>query len=253
MEKMERLASLLKRIDGGENPAQVAIREADFVKDITPLDIALAEQRIFEDDGDIDKLRRKIAKHMHVIDHPADTLRERLPAGHVLRRMLATHEMILCLMVDLQEINTAMGKLEEIHTTDAECRKFVHVVSHVSAAHEHFQLEEELLFPALSEAGLTALVEAFEKDHIELAQCTNELLELMYGCCTTDFKQFKNKLDEIVRWLVPFKREHIFMEDNLLYPIAYELIEDEAVWERLGTRCEAVGYCCFLGGQPLRV
>jgi DUF438 domain-containing protein len=44
---------------------------------------------------------------------------------------------------------------------------------------------------------------------------------------------------------VPALRDHIFKENNVLYPAALEVIEDESVWTRLKQECDKIGYCCF--------
>ena len=50
---------------------------------------------------------------------------------------------------------------------------------------------------------------------------------------------------EIVKFLIPSLREHIFKENNILYPTALEAIDDAQVWVQLKRDCDRVGYCCF--------
>jgi hypothetical protein len=62
----------------------------------------------------------------------------------------------------------------------------------------------------------------------------------------TDFDAFKERLDELVGFLAPMLRDHIFKENNPFYPMALEVIGPDAeVWQRLKAECDEIGYCCF--------
>jgi hypothetical protein len=61
-----------------------------------------------------------------------------------------------------------------------------------------------------------------------------------------DFEDFIVQLDEVVRAILPLLRDHIFKENNILYPTALEIIDDNEVWSRLKDECNRIGYCSFL-------
>ncbi len=244
-QKLDTLINILDQSDGGQDPQLLSHDNAGFLAAVTPLDLAYAEQRMYESGRPIDTLRKRWGSHIRLLGDTAGMLRDELAPAHVLRKMLASHEMILCLMVDLNELAEAIAKLEKIETSAREYRQFVHIVSHVAASTEHFRIEEETIFPTLAEEGLTAVVDGFKRDHDELARCTEELLTLMYRCCTMNLANFKKEFVDLAGWLVPFKNEHIFEEDSFLYPVAHELIADPSQWQQLEAKCQTVGYCCF--------
>ena len=41
------------------------------------------------------------------------------------------------------------------------------------------------------------------------------------------------------------KRDHIFKENNILYPTSLEVIQDADTWQKLKDACDKIGYCCF--------
>jgi hemerythrin-like domain-containing protein len=41
---------------------------------------------------------------------------------------------------------------------------------------------------------------------------------------------------------VPLKREHMYKEDNILYPAAIEAIKEQSVWDNLTMQCRDIGY-----------
>jgi DUF438 domain-containing protein len=39
--------------------------------------------------------------------------------------------------------------------------------------------------------------------------------------------------------------EHILKVNNILFPMALNVIDDQTIWLRLKNDCDKVGYCCF--------
>jgi len=61
------------------------------------------------------------------------------------------------------------------------------------------------------------------------------------------FDSFKKKLNELVCYIVPLIREHIFIEGNVIFPLALDVIEDKQVWDRIKDVCDQIGYCGYDG------
>ena len=51
------------------------------------------------------------------------------------------------------------------------------------------------------------------------------------------------KLKSITRYLLKRMRENLFQEDNILYPIALEIVNDEDIWQKMKGVCDDIGYC----------
>ena len=245
MENIERLICLLRRVDAGESPERIREESHDFLSSLGPRDIAVAQQDILESGVRLEDIGQMCSSHIRLLDQPCDKLREDLPAGHVILRMLAGHDMIRCLLEDLLAINDKMNKLDYITVTAKEWEKLLHVFEHLSASERHLDIEEKIIFPAFEAFGMYALPRMLRAEHFELRYYTEQLREIVYHCCVSDFEQFKRRLDEVVHFIVPLKREHMHKEDNMLYPVALEVIEDDRVWKQLDSVCEQAGYCCF--------
>lgn len=245
MEKTENLARLLRRIDAGESSARIREESRDFLAIIEPTDIVLAQQNILESGVSFKNIARMCRSHISLLGHPAEELRLNLPPGHVIQRLLSEHQMVKCLLVDLVNVNTAIGKLEYISATASEYKKLLHILSHLSAGDQHLDIEETIIFPELEKLAIYALPKILRAEHFDLRYYTEQLQELVYKCCTMDFDEFKRGLDKVVLYIVPLKREHIFKEDNILYPVAFKILDGNSTWNRLHALCEQVGYCCF--------
>jgi DUF438 domain-containing protein len=245
MDKTEILANILRRVDAGESPTKIREESKDFLLTVNPTDIVLAQQSILNSGGEIKDIARMCRSHISLIGNPAEKLRLSLPPGHVLQRLLSEHQMVQCLLVDLISLNSAIGKLQYISATAPEYMKLLHIVSHLSAGEQHLNIEEKIIFPQFEKLGIYILPKILGAEHFDLRFYTEQLQQLIYKCCTTDFDRFKHGLDKVVLYIVPLKREHIFKEDNMLYPIAFETIHGDSAWDRLHSMCERIGYCCF--------
>jgi DUF438 domain-containing protein len=245
MEKIEALVKILTRIDDGESPAAIRQGSADFLSAVEAEDIVRAEQAMLKKGANIKDIARACRSHINLIGHPAEKLRLSLPQGHVLQRLLAEHQMVQCLLVDLVKLNSTISKLPYISPTGKEYTRLLHIVSHLSGGEQHIQIEEKTIFPELEKAGMAVLPAILAAEHFDLRYYTQQLQQLVYKCCTLDFDEFKRSLDQIVCYIVPLKQEHIFKEDNMLYPIAFGLITEETAWCQLHVMWEQAGYSGF--------
>ena len=126
-----------------------------------------------------------------------------------------------------------------------EFGKLSHIAEHLLAAELHHQREEDILFPELEQRGVYGPPAVMKEEHIQLRSRKKALKELAENVSKTDFNEFKKQLDEVIRYIVPALREHIFKENNILYPTALQVIKDKEVWKKLKVECDKIGYCCF--------
>jgi uncharacterized protein len=162
------------------------------------------------------------------------------------RIILAEHEMMLCFLADLEELNDEIKHLSYCSSTSIEIRKLAHIVSHLVVACDHEYREAEVIFPELERHGYYGPPEIVKVDYAGLDSCKKELMQLAQGTPDiTAFPKFKLHLDAAVRYMVPAMRQQIFTEDHILYPVAIEVIINTTVWDRMKATCEQIGYCGF--------
>jgi DUF438 domain-containing protein len=91
-------------------------------------------------------------------------------------------------------------------------------------AEPHHQREEQALFPELERRGVTGPPRIMRLEHVELRQRKHALQELAQAAETMPYADFKERLNEVTTYLVFNLRDHIFKEDNILYPTAAQTI-----------------------------
>jgi len=239
------LVNILESIDTGQNLDELREKHHLQLASVTPLQIALAQQQLIENGKEYAEIAELCPKHISLAGQPARKLREQLPADHVIRKLFVEHEMAKCLLADLRRLNEKIADLEFITPVSREYKKLLHVAGHLLASEKHVDAEEEIIFPVVEQAGIYAIPRLLRAEHFELRHHAEQIAHLVFNAATTDFGQFRSKLDEIAALLVPLKHFHIFKEENLFYPIVVELVKDDRIWVELDDRCEHTGYCCF--------
>jgi hypothetical protein len=172
-------------------------------------------------------------------------MKQQLPPGHIVATLVSEHELILGFLEKLDSINKTVQQMNAYDQTREDFKMLAHIAEHLAEAELHHQREEQILFPELEVRGVYGPPAVMRAEHEQLRKSKQRLKNLAAQVAEMEFSQFKEQLDETVRLIVPTLREHIFKENNILYPTALKLIEDEKVWQRLKEACDKIGYCCF--------
>ena len=242
--KVEQLRHLLAKAEtqGGE-----AIRKEakEFLQTVNLEELVQAEQMIIDEGISSEKMRHLCSAHIEMMKDNLDNLLNKLPKYHPLETLMLEHKEILSFLDGLEAINKKIQSykhLNELKDTDLE--KLANIAHHLEAAEKHHAREEDVLFPAIEEKGISGPPAIMREEHTVLRQAKKELAELAESD-KTDFNKFKDKLDQTAKYLVFNLREHIFKEDNILYPAAYDAITSKKQWEQIKDACDKIGYCCF--------
>lgn len=170
-----------------------------------------------------------------MINDKSEKIKAGLKPDHVIHTMISEHEKILGFLDELERINESFQK------KDIDSLK--KIAEHLLEAESHHQREEEVLFPKLEKRDFSCAPEVMREEHKELRQKKKELVKLVNS--KIDFETFKKKLNNVVNFIVPTLREHIFKENNILYPMALQIIPEDYIWLKIKEKCDKIGYCCF--------
>lgn len=168
-----------------------------------------------------------------------------LNPGHLLHTMILEHEIILNFLNELEQLNQAIWKKESLDNETEENKKLKHIAKHLVEAEPHHEREEKVLFPEIEKRGVLGPPEMMRMEHQELRQYKKELKELAETIQSLDSDAFRKRLEEIAHFIIPILRDHIFKENNILYPMALEAIPEDTVWQEMKLKCDKIGYCCF--------
>ena len=245
MDRSSELTRLLDRLDKGEDPLRVKADAKSFLE-TTPLsDLILTIQNLLKKETLVQGVIRLCSNYITLIDDQTALIRAHLPAGHVIKTLIDEHETFLCFLDDLDFVNQSIQRMDDYLPSREEYRRLNHIAEQLIGADLHHKREEDILFPELEKRGLNAPLAAIRKEHEEITRYKNRLLYLARNAADMDFPSFTAQLNEVIYSLVPMFRGHILKVNNILFPIALNVIDDNDVWLRLKIDCDRVGYCCF--------
>jgi DUF438 domain-containing protein len=241
----EELEGLLLKINEGKTPADLRKQANRLISTITPQDIAQAEDRLVQGGLSARRAQQLSATFilMGLMGGNKSNLRERLTERHVLKKVLAEHDMLLCFISDLEDVALKIGQSNFLNDTSGEIRRLAHIAEHISAMEEHIDRENDVIFPALRAQGWQSLCQSAEGDHVYIRSCIKELIKLLEAFGAMPFDVFKGKLLSIVNTLCPILKEHLFYENHVLYPVAVAMIDNPPFWDKIHHVCDEIDYC----------
>jgi len=244
-DRIQRLAEDLLRINRGEIGTSEAKR---LLSGIDEVELSLAEQRLLEQGVSPEELQGLCRVHLQVLDRQVQDLKELLEPGHPLHTLISEHELILSSMDAVQKVAKAFSTKTSWSFDDDEdhlLETLVESAFDLVEAEKHHQREEDALFPAVENQGITGPTRIMRLEHGELRPRKKALLDAARNARQMDFAEFNQKLQELSSFIGYTLRDHILKENTILYPAAFAAIKDSSAWEEIKHKCDAIGYCCF--------
>lgn len=239
------ITRLLERISNGENPKKLRREATRLMSDVQPVDIARAEQNLIES-GISESIVHNLSSAfmlMGILEDQILNIKAKLPNSHIIRKVIAEHDLTRCYLADLDDLTKEIDEMEKITDVSLQFRRLTHLIEHLDAMEEHIEREEDVIFPMLKKHGWKALCRASQSDHVYIRIAIGDLVKLIASFKQSKTDEFKIRLKSITKYLCPRMKDHFFQEENILYPIALELIRDKNIWHRMKDVCEEIGYC----------
>lgn len=236
---------LLKGIYEGEDPELLRKEASQFITNVELKDIAAAKQNLIND-GYSPKVVQQLSATfmlMGILQEQSNNPKTRLPANHLLRTVMVEHDLIRCFLTDLNDVVETIQHMNYLTDVSLEFRKLAHITEHLNITKEHIEREEDVIFPSLRKRSWMSSCLAIQDDHVSIRTEIDKLLRLIVSFNKISFEEFKARLTTITRCLSQITLEHLFQEDEILYPIALGVIDDAKVWEQMKAVCDEIGYC----------
>ncbi|WP_238905345.1 DUF438 domain-containing protein [Clostridium sp. YIM B02506] len=244
-ERVENLSHILKRLNTEGATEEVRGEALKIVKEITPMELSVAEQNLIEEGMKPEDLRGLCEIHMEVLKDELEKLKTKIYPGHVVNTMVEEHDVILGFLTELEELNKAIQGFKDYDSTKEEFAKIITLADNILEAENHHQREENVLFLEMEKEGITGPTRIMKMEHEDLRAKKRRLKSLGENIKYINFEAFKADLDETAKYIIFNLRDHIFKENYILYPSALEAIKDEARWTNMKEKCDEVGYCGF--------
>ena len=243
--KAQAVTRLLRRIYKGEDPKLLCKEANQFITSVDPKDIAVAKQNLIDDGYSAQTVQQLSATFMlmGIPQEQSDNHKTWLAANHLLRMVMVEHDLIRCFLADLNDVVEAIQHLNYLTNVNSEFRKLAHIIEHLNAMKEHIEREEDVIFPCLRKRSWMSTYLAVQDEHVSIGTEIDNLVRLIVSFNKVGLEEFKVRLITATKCLSRITLEHLFKEDEILYPIALGIIDDDEVWERMKDVCDEIGYC----------
>lgn len=249
MDRVEKLAEMLQKLNSGDVTPELRQQVLEMVKNINPLELSLAEQKLIETGTKLEDLRHLCDIHMEVLKDELEMLRIKLSPDHVLTTLIKEHDEILKRLTLLDDINIKIQKMDTYNKTAQEFSMLLNTIEEIIGAEPHHKREEDVLFPELESRKVTGPTRIMRMEHDMLREKKHLIRRLALNVSEMDFQEFKNQLDEAVKYLVFNLRDHIYKENHILYPSSIDTLNDDNLWVEMKRACDKIGYCSFTPGK----
>ena len=161
-----------------------------------------------------------------------------LPRTHAVRVFVAEHDRILGFLDRLDDLIEEFR--DEVGTPRARgvADSIATVARNLIAAEPHHAREEEVLFPALERRGIALPPRIMRIEHQDLRLLMHRLEQ-----CASASHPDSEEIAETAGTMAARLRDHIAKENEVLYPMALEVLDDARIWEHMLPALRRIGPC----------
>ena len=242
--KKEELKEILERLNKGERTEEVKKDARDLLDNLSAKELSEAEQELINAGLPETELRHLCTAHIEMMEEELKALKTNVNPGHPLYTFIYEHDEILKILDSLDELNEEIQKLDSYDENNVVFNELKEIGSQLLETEKHHEREEDALFPEIDGKGVTGPTRIMRMEHEDLWPHKERIAELANNVENINFNKFKEELNEHVQHVVLTMRDHIFKENNILYPTAKEVIAED-VWEDVKRKADEIGYCSF--------
>lgn len=243
----QELKEWLKKLHHASKDELPKIKEglAKYIKKIDPSELALAEQELIQEGLGRQELKRLCDVHLEVMKDKLGVQgpKVKLASSHPIQICKDEHKVI---KRNLKRLKATLEKLRKSGSIE-KGRRQINTLKELAhfflETDKHHRREEEALFPRLEAHGIVEPPQIFKEDHVEFMAKKKEF----YGIIMSepkDYSEFLHRIGSIIDFLAQNLADHIYKEDNILYPMALKALDKEE-WPMVRKKFDAIGYCCF--------
>ncbi|MBN1795924.1 MAG: hemerythrin domain-containing protein [Sedimentisphaerales bacterium] len=248
MNRENQISDIILGLRGCGTKQRLSEQNRELLASADAREVAHAQQLAMEAGIDLDDLFNIWQKNKAILPDVQAKMRVELPENHIIQLILAEHDMILCFVADLRDVNIDIQQMPYAASTNSTIRKLEHIARHLTYSSEHPEREDQVIFPHLKHMGFAGPSEIISLQHQQLKVRLEELLQLVWAIDEISFDAFKLRLQQLVEYIVPTMKRHIFIENNLVLPLALEIINEPKIWQKMKQICDEIGYCAYHSG-----
>lgn len=172
--------------------------------------------------------------------------------AHPVRILMEEHAILINHAEQASKIAASLknAKIIDYGQVDNEIGELRHIAEHLLKSENHYQREENVLFPYLEKHGITGPPAAMWIEHETIRKTKSNFHTLVYNFKTLAINDFINQATEVTNYLATTLSAHYYKENNVLFQMALKVITAEE-WNAIREEFDELGFCCFTP-EPLK-
>ncbi len=233
-ERQDKLKEVIQELHAGKTVAEVKAKFADVIAGVSPVEISRLEVQLVKDGLPIEEIQNLCDVHAEVFKGSLEEYHhpEEVP-GHPVYTMKQENEALRALMkVGLR------GDLDAFKADPSDDNRFklLESVNLFYDIDKHYSRKENLIFPFLEAAGVTAPPKVMWGVDDEIRQKIKDAKKSL-----VEFSGDVKNVEEKLNAAIVQAGEMIFKEESILFPMCLEtLSEDE--WIKVYEGSDEIGY-----------
>ncbi len=238
-EKTIKLKEILQKLHSGATPESV---KEEFLRDfgsVSAEDLAAAEKKLMEEGMELEQVQKLCDVHAFVFEDNLEAVSKSKQAdsipGHPAFVFKGENTGLKAFLAD--EFEPALAAFAK-ESTEENTKALHQALQSLSKLHVHYQRKENLLFPYLEKAGITAPPKVMWGVDDEIRSLWKEALADLGTKGKAVLPGIEKLLEQV--------KSMITKEDNILMPMLLENLDSDA-WLNVARDSADIGYC-FNGG-----
>jgi len=243
-ERKEVLKTLIKSLHEGADPEEAKRKFGEIVRSVTPAEIAAIEEELVNEGMPREEIHRLCDIHLALFRETLEKGETLAPEGHPIHILMEEHKMLLKIAGELRSVAEVLIGAKDPESVNRQMEQISRAEEHLRESEKHYLREENVLFPYLEKHGITQPPAIMWMEHDRIREIEKNLYSLMGNRETMGLPDFARQLRGMTLALAEIFSSHFYKENNILFPTALKVIEEDE-WKDIRRQFNEVGYCCF--------
>ncbi len=244
-DRKEQLKAMLREFREGGSADKSKEKAKQLLQAVDAKTLGIMEQELTREGVPHEEIRKHLCDiHLEILRDSLVAKQIEVEAPHPVHSFMEEHKVIIENLNQLSALLQRIKSAQSYEDTGRDLELLKDISHHLVEAESHHQREEEALFPRLEAHDIVEPGTIMKMDHEEFRKRKQTLFQLAHNYEDYSFAEFKKLCLEQGEYLTRELESHIFKEDNILYQVALQTLNEEE-WEQVKKDCDKIGYCCF--------
>lgn len=237
------LKNLIKKLHEGANPEDIKREFKEHLSGVPVSEIAEIEEELIKEGLPREEVLRMCDAHIAMFKESIEQPSISAPEGHPIYILMQEHKILLDFASNLKATVSEMRGKSGLEDSKQQIEKLEHIIEHLKDSEKHYLREENVLFPYLEKHGITQPPKIMWMEHDQIRSIKKQLYSTFDARANISFSEFVKSVESSAISLAETLSSHFYKENNILFQMALNVIEQNE-WEEISKEFEEIGYCC---------